>query len=60
MSKKNHRRDHDDAERGESWDSEAQADETHHGNRSAMDRDSFERPMPPKFRQPRQQHQKKK
>ena len=59
MSRKNTRRDQDNTERGESWGSEAQSDETRHGNRGEMDRDEPGQPMPPKFREPRQPQKKK-
>jgi hypothetical protein len=59
MAKKNTRRDHEDTERTESWDSEASAEETRHGHRSDMDRGNSEQPMPPKSRQPRQTQKKK-
>ena len=59
MAKKNMRKEQEDTERGESWDSEAQADETRHGNRGDMDREQSGQPMPPKSREPRQPQKKK-
>ena len=59
MAKKNTRRDQEDTERTESWDSEAPAEETRHGHRSDTDRESSEQPKLPKSRQPRQTQKKK-